>query len=74
MLGFFTSYLRHPLWKFSFFFFLSEPHKIAFCSIEINLVYVRETFPATVGFALNTVSCCLMLLWLSLVYFLASKW
>jgi len=54
---FFMSYLRCSLWEFSFFF-LSEPHKIAFCSTEINSVYVRETFPATVGFALNPVSCC----------------
>lgn len=70
----FMSYETPSLWKFPLFFFLSEPHKIAFCSIEINWVYVRETFRATVGFASNPVSCCLMLLWLSLVYFLSSKW
>lgn len=70
----FMSYLRHSLWKLLFFFFFSEPHKIAFCSIEINLVYVRETFPATVGFALNPISCSLILLWVSLVYFLSCKW
>lgn len=70
----FMSYSRHSLWKLLYFFFLSEPHKTAFCSVEINVVYMREAFPATVGFALNPVSRSLILLWVSLVYLLSYKW
>lgn len=72
MLGFYE--LFKPLSLEVFNFFPTEAHKIGSCSTEINSVYVRETVPATAGFAFNPVSRCLMLLWLSLVYFLSSKW
>lgn len=72
-LGFYELFKTLSLEAF-IFFFLSQPHKTAFCSVEINVVYMREAFPATVGFALNPVSRSLILLWVSLVYLLSYKW